>query len=62
MEQAFAGAVRQGCTVQLTVRSGDIARLLRLCGEAGAVDIQSRTQTLEELFLHLYQEKGGCAQ
>ena len=62
VEQAFAGAVRQGCTVQLTVRSGDIARLLRLCGEAGAVDIQSRTQTLEELFLHLYQEKGGCAQ
>lgn len=62
LEQAFAGASRQGTCVRLTVRSSEIAWLLQLCGEWGAVDIQSHAQTLEELFLHLYQEKGGRAQ
>lgn len=56
---ACPGALRAGCRVECAVPGAELARLLTLAGQLGAVDLQSHAQTLEEVFLQLYQEKEG---
>ncbi|MGN0975764.1 MAG: ABC transporter ATP-binding protein [Gemmiger sp.] len=60
--KAWPGAVQRDRSVELTVRSDELPGLLCDAGRLGAVDVQSRAQTLEELFLHLYESEGGNGQ
>lgn len=54
MAKAFPGAAAQGKRVELTATADQVAPVLGAAARLGVRDVQSRTQTLEELFLHLY--------
>lgn len=55
LAEAFPAAKREGVQVDVTVRPAALPRLLTAAGALGATDVATRTQTLEELFLHLYE-------
>lgn len=52
--ETFPGSAREGLRVSYTARPSELPRLLSAAGSLKATDIETHTQTLEELFLHLY--------